>query len=110
MKQLKEHLFLIGFMGVGKTSVSRELSRMLGVQEIDTDTMIVEQEGMAINEIFATKGEEYFRQTETSLLDQLRTKAPCILWGGNGYAPGECSKDGRNGTDLSAASFAGDDL
>ena len=89
MKQLKEHLFLIGFMGVGKTSVSRELSRMLGVQEIDTDTMIVEQEGMAINEIFATKGEE---------------------WGGNGYAPGECSKDGRNGTDLSAASFAGDDL
>lgn len=84
MKQLKEHLFLIGFMGVGKTSVSRELSRMLGVQEIDTDAMIVEQEGMAINEIFATKGEEYFRQTETSLLDQLRTKAPCIVSCGGG--------------------------
>lgn len=84
MKQLQEHIFLIGFMGVGKTSTSRKLCRLLGVQEVDTDAMIVEQEGMSINEIFATKGEEYFRQTETALLDQLRTKDPCIVSCGGG--------------------------
>lgn len=84
MKQLQEHIFLIGFMGVGKTSTSRELNRLLGVPEIDTDAMIVEQEGMSINEIFATKGEEYFRQAETTLLDQLRTQAPCIVSCGGG--------------------------
>lgn len=84
MKQLQEHLFLIGFMGVGKTSTSRELSRLLGVKEVDTDAMIIEQEGMEINEIFAEKGEAYFRQTETALLDQLRTQAPCIVSCGGG--------------------------
>ena len=35
--KLKEHIFLIGFMGVGKTSTSRQLSRKLGVREVDTD-------------------------------------------------------------------------
>lgn len=84
MKQLREHIFLIGFMGVGKTSTSMELNRLLGVQEFDTDAMIVEQEGMSINEIFATKGEAYFRQTETALLDQFRTQAPCIVSCGGG--------------------------
>lgn len=84
MKQLQEHIFLIGFMGVGKTSTSRELKRLLGVLEVDTDAMIVEQEGMSINEIFASKGEAYFRQTETALLDQLRKHAPCIVSCGGG--------------------------
>lgn len=84
MKTLQEHIFLIGFMGVGKTSTSRELSRILGVKEIDTDALIVRQEGMSINEIFAQKGEESFRQTETALLDQLRQEAPCIISCGGG--------------------------
>lgn len=84
MKQLQGHIFLIGFMGVGKTSTSLELKRLLGVSEMDTDAMIVEQEGMSINEIFETKGEAYFRQTETALLDQLRTQSPCIVSCGGG--------------------------
>nr|MDE6853416.1 shikimate kinase [Lachnospiraceae bacterium] len=66
------------------TSTSRELNRLLGIPEIDTDAMIVEQEGMSINEIFAAKGEEYFRQTETALLDQLHKQAPCIVSCGGG--------------------------
>ncbi|MDO4168116.1 MAG: shikimate kinase [Eubacteriales bacterium] len=84
MKKLQKHIFLIGFMGVGKTSTSRELNRMLGVQEIDTDAVIVEQECMAINEIFAGRGEEYFRQVETELIDSLKTKEPCIVSCGGG--------------------------
>lgn len=84
MKQLREHIFLIGFMGVGKTSTSRALSRLLNVKEIDTDAMIVEQEGKAIPEIFAQDGEEYFRRTETAVLDQIRELSPCIVSCGGG--------------------------
>ena len=51
-------------MGVGKTSTSRFLSRKLGVKEMDTDAMIVEQEKKSISNIFADEGEEYFRKKE----------------------------------------------
>lgn len=84
MKTLQEHIFLIGFMGVGKTSTSRELSRILSVEEVDTDAMIVEQEGKKIADIFAEDGEEYFRRTETALLDTLKEHSPCIVSCGGG--------------------------
>lgn len=86
MKKLTEHIFLIGFMGVGKTSVSRALSRKLGVREIDTDALIVEQEGMSIARIFEERGEEVFRQKETELLDQIAELFPCIVSCGGGMA------------------------
>ncbi|MBO5483903.1 MAG: shikimate kinase [Lachnospiraceae bacterium] len=86
MNKLTEHIFLIGFMGVGKTSVSRALSRKLGVREIDTDALIVEQEGMSIARIFEERGEEAFRQTETELLDQVSELSPCIVSCGGGMA------------------------
>ena len=84
MNTLQEHIFLIGFMGVGKTSTSRELSRILSVEEVDTDAMIVEQEGKKIADIFAEDGEEYFRRTETALLDTLKEHSPCIVSCGGG--------------------------
>ena len=52
MAGLNEHIFLIGFMGVGKSSTSRLLSHMLNVKEVDTDALIVEKEGCQISEIF----------------------------------------------------------
>ena len=58
--KIDRHIYLIGFMGVGKTSTSHRLSNKLGVEELDTDAMIVEQEGKNIPEIFADSGEEYF--------------------------------------------------
>lgn len=84
MKNLTEHIFLIGFMGVGKTSTSRALSRQLEVKEIDTDAMIVERAGMAISDIFAKQGEEAFRQMETALLDEIASMKPCIVSCGGG--------------------------
>ena len=62
--QLKEHIFLIGFMGVGKTATSHVLSKLSGTKEFDTDQMIVKQEHKSIPDIFAEEGEEYFRQRE----------------------------------------------
>lgn len=84
MKRLTDHLFVIGFMGVGKTSTSRAMGRKLGVQEIDTDAMIVEQEGMPISQIFEEKGEEAFRRMETELLDRIGKMSPCIVSCGGG--------------------------
>lgn len=72
--ELKGHIFLIGFMGVGKTSTSKVLSKKLSVREVDTDAMIVEKEGRSITDIFAQDGETYFRQVETSMLDELAGK------------------------------------
>ena len=82
--QLEKHLYLIGFMGVGKTSTSKQLGKKLEVAELDTDAMIVEKEGKAISDIFADSGEEYFRKVETGILDELAGMEPCIISCGGG--------------------------
>lgn len=86
MNKLNEHIFLIGFMGVGKTSTSHKLSQKLGVKEIDTDATIVEQEGRSISDIFDTDGEEYFRSVETGIIDKIKDMNPCIVSCGGGMA------------------------
>lgn len=86
MVKLQKHIFLIGFMGVGKTSTSRVLAKKLKVKETDTDAMIVEKEQRSIPEIFETSGETYFRQEETGILDFLAQQEPCIVSCGGGMA------------------------
>ena len=66
-----ENLVLIGFMGSGKTSVGKALAKKLNMECIDTDKFIEENAGMTINEIFAEKGEDYFRSLETAVLSEL---------------------------------------
>ena len=83
---LEKHIFLIGFMGVGKTTTSECLSKKLQAEELDTDGMIVAKEGRSIADIFAEEGEPYFRQTETDLLDELAKREPCIISCGGGMA------------------------
>ena len=59
---------LTGFMGCGKSSVGRELSRLLCCRFMDLDDVIVESEGRSIPEIFATDGEAAFRRMELNTL------------------------------------------
>ncbi len=84
MANLKGHIFLTGFMGVGKTSTSKALGRILSVNEKDTDIMVVEKEGCAIAEIFKKKGEEYFRSLETGILDDIKKLKPSVISCGGG--------------------------
>ncbi|EFB74557.1 shikimate kinase [Subdoligranulum variabile] len=77
-------LFLIGFMGAGKTSVSRALSRQLGRPVVEMDQRIAEQEGMSVSDIFARKGEGYFRSCETALLNSFSHSEPCVVSCGGG--------------------------
>lgn len=65
------NIMLIGFMGTGKSTVSQYLSQILEMEEMDTDAMIVDKEGTAITDIFEKKGEEYFRDCESSTLVDL---------------------------------------
>ena len=71
MDKKKENLILIGFMGAGKTSLGKAAAKALGVPFLDTDDLITEREQMPITEIFARKGEEWFRALETLTLREL---------------------------------------
>jgi shikimate kinase len=64
-------LYLIGFMGTGKSSVGSLLANQLNYTFIDTDSIIEEQEGITINEIFRVKGEASFREIEKRVLRKL---------------------------------------
>ena len=63
------NIILEGFMGSGKTTVSEILADKLDLELLDTDAAIVEAEGRSINDIFASEGEESFRDMETALLE-----------------------------------------
>ena len=67
-RDLPCHLFLIGFMGCGKSSVSQRLKRKLSADRVEMDQAIAEREGMPITEIFARHGEDYFRDLETDFI------------------------------------------
>ncbi|HYM93522.1 MAG TPA: shikimate kinase [Chitinophagaceae bacterium] len=64
-------IFLIGFMGSGKTYWGKQLSQKLGVPFFDLDEQIVSHEGKPITEIFAEEGEEYFRLKEKDILHNI---------------------------------------
>ena len=58
-------------MGCGKSTVGKRLAKDYGIEFLDTDAWIEEREQVAISEIFANKGEHYFRQLETNCLEVL---------------------------------------
>ena len=63
-------VFIIGFMGCGKTTWSRKLAAHLGYDFIDLDQLLEEQAGITIAEYFSTHGEEAFRILESEVLKQ----------------------------------------
>lgn len=81
---LQKHIFLIGFMGAGKTAVSKKLASMTGEPLVDTDERIVEEAGMEISRMFDSFGEEYFRNFETGVLKKICAEKPCIVSCGGG--------------------------
>ncbi len=75
-------VYLCGFMGCGKSTVGKILARKNGCGFIDMDDYIVERERMTIPQIFAEKGEKYFRDTETAVIGELAEKGAVIACGG----------------------------
>ena len=69
--ELNRRVFLIGFMGAGKTSVGQALARKLGWSFRDLDRMIEAREQKTVAEIFAELGEAGFRAAESAALTEL---------------------------------------
>lgn len=75
-------LFLIGFMGSGKTTVGKKLAAKLGFDFVDLDAMIERNEQAYIRDIISDKGESYFREREAEALRQLDITKKVISTGG----------------------------
>ncbi|GEL03762.1 shikimate kinase [Rummeliibacillus sp. G93] len=81
-------VYLVGFMGSGKSAIGRRLSYFLRMPYYDMDKEIIRREGLTIPEIFEQKGEVYFRQKETQFLKEFRDEF-CIIATGGGVSISE---------------------
>jgi shikimate kinase len=86
---LPERIFLVGFMGVGKSTVGRALAGRLGYDFVDTDELVEATEGLTIEQLFHEPGEGYFREREWDALVSLaaRTRIVAATGGGLFLAP-----------------------
>ena len=79
-----DKLYLVGFMGAGKTSVARALGRRMGWRFEDIDHQIEVREHQRVAEIFARQGESYFRSVERAVLQDLLSQRHAIVATGGG--------------------------
>lgn len=91
MKQFDGNIFLIGFMGSGKSTISRFLQNAYDRNVLEMDEEIEAREQMKISDIFATQGEEYFRKLETELLLELEGKTNLVVSCGGGAPLRACN-------------------
>lgn len=78
------NIVLCGFMGSGKTVVGKELAKILGVKFVDTDELIEKEQGVAIKAIFATHGEDYFRDLEYEMCKKVAEMNGVVVSTGGG--------------------------
>jgi len=79
-----KNIILTGFMGVGKTSVGTGLAKDVGYQFVDTDLLIEADQKMSVTEIFATKGEPFFRQVESRVIGEVLQRESQVVSTGGG--------------------------
>lgn len=79
-----DKLYLVGFMGSGKTTLARALGRRLGWRVIDLDDAIEQREGRTVAQVFAGEGERYFRQVEREVLLGLQPVRNAVVATGGG--------------------------
>lgn len=80
-------IVLVGYMGSGKSSLGKALSKQYNIPFIDLDEYLEEQEGMSIPTIFETKGAIYFRKAETKALIDLSNRSDNFILSTGGGTP-----------------------
>ncbi|RME79875.1 MAG: shikimate kinase [Methanobacteriota archaeon] len=81
---MEANIYLIGYMGVGKTSVGKELSKKMSLTYVDTDDVVVEIAGKDIPSIFNDDGEIAFRELEIEAVKRVCSKKGCVVSLGGG--------------------------
>ncbi len=84
MNSSSRNIFLIGFMGSGKSTVGRRLAQRLGFGFADLDQLLVEREGRSIPQIFAEDGEPFFRDCESAVLAEQADRVSTVFATGGG--------------------------
>ncbi len=79
-----KNIILVGFMGTGKTAVGKALARRFKMEFVDMDDLIEEREGMKIPDIFASKGEPYFRKVEKEVAKEASARSSLVIAAGGG--------------------------
>ncbi|MGN0468197.1 MAG: shikimate kinase [Acutalibacteraceae bacterium] len=80
----KRNIVLVGMPGCGKSTIGKALSQKLGKDFLDTDELVIKNEGCPISEIFKDKGEEYFRNAETAAVKTASERNGIIIATGGG--------------------------
>ena len=84
MEDYRKNIFLIGFMGAGKSAVARTFQKEFGYRLLEMDEEIERREGKSISDIFRDEGEAFFRELETGLLKSLPEGEELIISCGGG--------------------------
>lgn len=82
--QSKPNLYIVGFMGVGKSAIGRRAARELGLRFIDSDDQIEKAQGKRIPDIFASEGEAHFRKLERAFIETGHPSEGCVVSCGGG--------------------------
>ena len=80
------NIILTGFMGTGKSVTGRWLANELGLEFLDTDDLVEQKEALKITEIFKTKGEKYFRDCESTIINEIVSEKKNIVLATGGGA------------------------
>lgn len=97
----EKHLYLTGYRGSGKSSVGRAVARRLQRPWIDLDDEIESQSERSIQDIFASDGEEGFRNLEQAVLEAVSKRAPAVISLGGGAVLREANRKRIRGTGVS---------
>ena len=81
---MKSNIYLIGFMGTGKSTIAKKLSYRHQLEVVEMDEEIVKDQHMAVSKIFEVYGEPCFRDLETKLLIKLQDEPPMVVSCGGG--------------------------
>ena len=94
---MKKNLVLTGMMGVGKSTVGKNLAQKLSYNFVDIDRTIESREGSTINLIFKNKSESYFRKLENEIsLEKLKKKNTVISLGGGAFLSKSIRREVKN--------------
>lgn len=91
-------IVLVGFMGAGKTTVGPLLAGLLGCRFVDVDPVIEQAAGLSVAEIFAQRGEDFFRGEERRVAEELASEDRLVVaTGGGAFARAETREALRRG-------------